>query len=118
MSEKFRTKKQGILGSLSTPNEDYTDASPKGSIDDGVRDLLALINNTQNFVPPPNYEIRWDAEKVAQFMSTWEERGYLTLKPEKLKNLCKGIRAIAKQDEPIRKVSLLWHMLFLRCECI
>ena len=28
----------------------------------------------------------------------------LQLKPQKLRNLCTGIRAIAKQDEPLRKV--------------
>ena len=28
----------------------------------------------------------------------------LQLKPQKLRNLCAGIRAIAKQDEPLRKV--------------
>jgi tRNA wybutosine-synthesizing protein 3 len=50
MSEKFRTKKQSILSSLSRSGDDYTDASPKGSIDDGVRDLIALINDSQNFV--------------------------------------------------------------------
>lgn len=31
-------------------------------------------------------------------------RQRLGLKPQKLDNLCKGLRAIAKQDEPIRKV--------------
>ena len=39
----------------------------------------------------------------------------LGLKPEKLRNVCKGIRSIAKQDEPIGKVAcpyipVLWHM--------
>ncbi len=28
----------------------------------------------------------------------------LQLKPQKLRNLCAGIRAIASQDEPLRKV--------------
>lgn len=31
----------------------------------------------------------------------------LQLKPQKLKNLCTGIRSIAGQEEPLRKVSLL-----------
>ena len=31
----------------------------------------------------------------------------LQLKPQKLKNLCAGIRSIANQDEPLRKVRLL-----------
>ena len=50
MSEKFRIKKQRILSALSRAGDDYTDASPKGSIDEGVRDLIALINDTQNFM--------------------------------------------------------------------
>lgn len=36
------------------------------------------------FVPPTQYEIRWDRERVAEFLRTWEAKGYLTLKPEKL----------------------------------
>lgn len=41
----------------------------------------------------------------------------LQLKPQKLQNLCAGIRAIAKQDEPLRKVRhscrLLCHLISL-----
>jgi tRNA wybutosine-synthesizing protein 3 len=50
MSEKFHAKKQKILDALSKPNGDYTDASPKGSVDDGVRDLIVQINDTPGFV--------------------------------------------------------------------
>ena len=50
MSEKFQSKKQKILYALSQPNDDYTDASPKGSVDDGVRDLISQINDTPGFV--------------------------------------------------------------------
>jgi hypothetical protein len=37
------------------------------------------------FSPPTQYELRWDREKVAQYLATWEAKGYLKLKPEKLK---------------------------------
>ncbi|KAJ7510422.1 hypothetical protein B0H11DRAFT_2168737 [Mycena galericulata] len=36
------------------------------------------------FVPPTEYEIRWDRDKVKEYLETWEAKGYLTLKPEKL----------------------------------
>lgn len=35
----------------------------------------------------------------------------LQLKPQKLKNLCAGIRAIARQEEPLRKVCHSWQSL-------
>uniref|UniRef100_A0A0W0F758 Histone acetyltransferase n=1 Tax=Moniliophthora roreri TaxID=221103 RepID=A0A0W0F758_MONRR len=37
------------------------------------------------FVPPTHYEIRWDREQVHEYLQKWEAKGYLTLKPEKLK---------------------------------
>lgn len=36
------------------------------------------------FVPPTQYEIHWDRDKVTEFLSNWEAKGYLQLKPEKL----------------------------------
>ncbi|KAJ7678480.1 hypothetical protein B0H17DRAFT_944489 [Mycena rosella] len=36
------------------------------------------------FVAPTQYEITWDRERVAEFLSNWEAKGYLQLKPEKL----------------------------------
>lgn len=50
MSERFRTKKREILESLSKPSDDYIDASPKGTVDDGVRDLIGQINDTPGFI--------------------------------------------------------------------
>lgn len=38
----------------------------------------------------------------------------LRLKPQKLKNLCVGIRAIAQQEEPIRKASPATLSLLVR----
>lgn len=37
------------------------------------------------FVAPKQYEIRWDRDKVDQYLRNWEAKGYLKLKPEKLK---------------------------------
>jgi len=37
------------------------------------------------FVPPREYEIVWDPEVVKAYVDKWNEKGYLTLKPEKLK---------------------------------
>lgn len=40
----FEAKKARILSQLSIPDADYTDASPKGSVDEGIRDLIDEIN--------------------------------------------------------------------------
>ncbi|KAI5119834.1 hypothetical protein M0805_008400 [Coniferiporia weirii] len=37
------------------------------------------------FAPPTSYDIYWDSEKVEKFLTDWESKGYLTLKPERLK---------------------------------
>ncbi|KIJ66686.1 hypothetical protein HYDPIDRAFT_85048 [Hydnomerulius pinastri MD-312] len=37
------------------------------------------------FVAPARYEISWDREKVEHWLDSWEKKGYLKLKPEKLK---------------------------------
>jgi hypothetical protein len=36
------------------------------------------------FVIPKNYEIQFDRTKVEEYLSKWESKGYLKLKPEKL----------------------------------
>ena len=36
------------------------------------------------FVPPKNYEIQFDREKVTQYLRNWEGKGYLRLRPDKL----------------------------------
>ncbi|KAL4963906.1 tRNA wybutosine-synthesizing 3 family protein [Aspergillus stella-maris] len=40
----FVSRKSKILADLATPDEEYTDASPKGSVDEGIRDLIEDIN--------------------------------------------------------------------------
>lgn len=50
MSERFQAKKKSILERLSLPDEEYTDCSPKGSIDEPIRSLVNEINVTSDFV--------------------------------------------------------------------
>lgn len=40
----FQARKTKILDELSVPEAEYTDRSPKGSVDKGVRDLIREIN--------------------------------------------------------------------------
>ena len=37
------------------------------------------------FVPPKEYQIAWNPDDVKAYLDRWNEKGYLTLKPEKLK---------------------------------
>jgi len=37
------------------------------------------------FVPPTRYRIIWDPEKVEHHLEGWEKKGYIKLKPERLK---------------------------------
>lgn len=43
-SAVFTSKKAKILEVLSVPDSDYTDLSPKGSVDEGIRELIDEIN--------------------------------------------------------------------------
>ncbi|KAK4982404.1 hypothetical protein LTR50_007751 [Elasticomyces elasticus] len=40
----FTKKKQSIVQQLKVPDAEYSDASPKGQVDSGIRDLIADIN--------------------------------------------------------------------------
>ncbi|KAB5560081.1 tRNA wybutosine-synthesizing protein [Coniochaeta sp. 2T2.1] len=46
----FLAKKSRILSHLSAPAEEYVDASPKGSVDVGIRDLIDEINRRDGLV--------------------------------------------------------------------
>ncbi|KAF7531706.1 hypothetical protein G7054_g8644 [Neopestalotiopsis clavispora] len=48
--QSFLQKKSRILDQLSIPDSEYTDASPKGSVDAGIRDLIDEINGLPGFV--------------------------------------------------------------------
>lgn len=43
-NQRFEEKKDRILRQLSTPADDYKDASPKGSVDEPIRGLVGDIN--------------------------------------------------------------------------
>ncbi|KAI9701228.1 MAG: hypothetical protein M1836_001897 [Candelina mexicana] len=49
-SASFERKKQKILQQLNTPEADYSDLSPKGTIDEGIRDLIRDINQREGLV--------------------------------------------------------------------
>ena len=49
-SAQFLQRKEKILSQLSVPIADYTDASPKGSVDEGIRDLIEELNNVAGIV--------------------------------------------------------------------
>ncbi|KAF5638679.1 DUF207 domain protein [Fusarium sp. NRRL 52700] len=46
----FLERKRKILEQLAIPDTEYTDASPKGSVDEGIRDLIDEINQQSGFV--------------------------------------------------------------------
>lgn len=46
----FDKSKEKILSALATPDADYTDLSPKGSVDEGIRDLINDINRMPGIV--------------------------------------------------------------------
>lgn len=46
----FIAKKTTILSSLARPDETYTDASPKGSVDDAIKDLIHRLNALEGIV--------------------------------------------------------------------
>ncbi|CAK7232426.1 hypothetical protein SBRCBS47491_008264 [Sporothrix bragantina] len=47
---RFTTRKEAILELLGRPDDDYTDASPKGAIDEGIRPLIDVINSLEGYV--------------------------------------------------------------------
>ena len=46
----FTSKKNKILQNLSIPDGEYSDLSPKGSVDIGIRDLIDKINSIEGLV--------------------------------------------------------------------
>ena len=49
-SPRFGEKKTRILLQLAVPDAQYTDASPKGSVDEGVRALIGDVNRAPGLV--------------------------------------------------------------------
>ena len=50
ISEDFAARKRKILAQLAVPDAEYTDASPKGTVDAGIRDLIDELNGLDGFV--------------------------------------------------------------------
>lgn len=50
MPSAFHDKKHKILQQLSVDGDDYSDLSPKGSVDEGVRHLCDEINHQEGYV--------------------------------------------------------------------
>ncbi len=48
--EAFVRKKAKILSQLAVPDSEYTDASPKGSVDAGIRQLIEELNGRSGLV--------------------------------------------------------------------
>lgn len=46
----FEARKSKILEQLAVPDAEYTDASPKGTVDVGIRPLLGKVNAAEGFV--------------------------------------------------------------------
>ncbi|KAL9625632.1 MAG: hypothetical protein Q9160_000345 [Pyrenula sp. 1 TL-2023] len=46
----FQQKKDQILAELAVPTAEYTDASPKGSVDEEIRDLIDFVNALEGYV--------------------------------------------------------------------
>ncbi|KEF61889.1 uncharacterized protein A1O9_03461 [Exophiala aquamarina CBS 119918] len=46
----FTARKQKILSELQQPADEYTDKSPKGNVDAGIRDLIDEINGIEGYV--------------------------------------------------------------------
>jgi hypothetical protein len=54
------------------------------------------------FVPPTKYEIHWDPGYVKSYLDKWEEKGYMKIKPEKLKWSPFLLARIKKSDADAR----------------
>jgi len=50
MATRFEARKQKILEQLDTPDAEYHDLSPKGSVDAPIRDLIGEINSLESLV--------------------------------------------------------------------
>lgn len=50
MPATFRDRKAKILSDLNTPDSEYQDLSPKGSVDAGIRELISEINASPDYV--------------------------------------------------------------------
>jgi tRNA wybutosine-synthesizing protein 3 len=68
--KSFRAKKEGILKALAVPEGEYSDRSPKGSVDEGVKDVLELVNRFEGWVSTSSC-----AGRVSVFVEGGKGRG-------------------------------------------
>ena len=76
-SPAFGDRKAKILQQLAVPDADYTDLSPKGSVDEAIRPLLGEINATEGFVSTSScagrVSVFLEGKKAAVTASTSED---------------------------------------------
>ncbi|KAJ5110171.1 DUF207 domain protein [Penicillium argentinense] len=74
---QFTARKNKILEELAIPDEDYTDLSPKGSVDVGVRDLIRDINKLPGLVTTSSCAGRISVFLEGRKKSSTQETGSL-----------------------------------------
>jgi tRNA wybutosine-synthesizing protein 3 len=73
----FSSRKSKILANLSLPDAEYTDLSPKGSVDEGIRDLIRDINAIDGLVTTSSC-----AGRVSVFVEGRKKRRRTSKKPK------------------------------------
>jgi len=73
----FVAKKQNILEQLAIPAEQYDDLSPKGSIDEGIRDLIDEINALEGCVTTSSC-----AGRISVFLEGKKKTAFGTIESE------------------------------------
>lgn len=71
MATRFEEKKQKVLAQLSAPDEAYSDLSPKGSVDQGVKELCSEINALDGFVTTSSC-----AGRIAVYLDGWQQKAH------------------------------------------
>lgn len=73
MSTAFANKKQKILQQLNAPPDEYTDASPKGSVDEPIREFVDEINQIDSLVTTSSCSGRFAIYLEGQRKGTTDE---------------------------------------------
>ncbi|KAI0113818.1 methyltransferase TYW3-domain-containing protein [Hypoxylon sp. NC0597] len=75
----FVARKRRILDQLALPDEVYSDASPKGSVDVGIRDLIDEVNTLEGYVTTSScagrVSVFKEGSKKGAFVAEEEGRG-------------------------------------------
>jgi tRNA wybutosine-synthesizing protein 3 len=79
LPQSFVRKKAKILSLLAVPAKEYDDLSPKGSIDEGIRDLIDEINACDGFVTTSScagrISVFLEGQKKKNENQSWQETG-------------------------------------------